>query len=192
MSLLKWRNTRQQWFKPSPKIDVSKDWDQHSNNRSITEARGYRWNLWNINRKRQQAKAAYDKHAKPLPELQVGEPVRLQPVNPKAPWEKGSCLAKVGPLSFLIETESRNLSRWNHKFIRQDPSQDQASSDISSTNPPSQTSPDAGSPAKSLPDAKADSPVEQAPTVRQTHEKSTAVEEIVTFWRAPLPRKMFT
>lgn len=44
----------------------------------------------NIKRKRQHAKAAYDKHAKPLPELQVGEPVRLQLVNPKAPWEKGS------------------------------------------------------------------------------------------------------
>ena len=138
----------------------------------------------NIKSKRQQAKAAYDKHAKPLLELQVGEPVRLQPVNPKAPWEKGSCVAKVGPRSFLIETESGNLYRRNRKFIRQDPSQEQASSDISGTNPPGQTSPDAGSPAKSLPDAKADSPVKQAPTMKQTHEspqpKSTAEEKILT------------
>ena len=58
----------------------------------------------NIKRKRQQAKEVYDKHAKPFPGLEVGEPVRLQPVNPKAPWEKGSCVAKVGPCSFLIET----------------------------------------------------------------------------------------
>ena len=61
--------------------------------------------------------------ATPLPELQVGEPVRLQPTNPKAPWEKGSCVAKVGSRSFLIETESRSLLRRNCKFIRQDPSQ---------------------------------------------------------------------
>ena len=63
----------------------------------------------NIKRERQQAKAAYDKHAKPLPELHVGEPVRLQPINPKALWEKGSCVAEIGPCSYLIETESGNL-----------------------------------------------------------------------------------
>lgn len=76
----------------------------------------------NIKRKRQQAKAARDKHAKPLPKLQVAEPVRLQPTNPKAPWEKGSCVPKVGPRSFLIKTEGRNLYRRNRKFIHQDPS----------------------------------------------------------------------
>ena len=65
----------------------------------------------NIKRKRQQAKATSDKHAKPLPELHVGEPVRLQPVNLKASWEKGSCVAKIGPGSYLIETESGNLYR---------------------------------------------------------------------------------
>lgn len=93
-------------------------------------------------------------------------------------------MAKVGPRSFLIETESRNLYRRNCKFIHQDPSQEQASPDISGTNLPSQTSPDVGSPAKSLPDAKAGSPVKQAPTMTQTHEspqpKSIAAEEIVT------------
>ena len=77
----------------------------------------------NMKRKRQQTKAAYDKSARPLPELQIGEPVRLQPVNPKAPWDKGSCVAKVGPRSYLIETENGNLYRRNRKCIRQDPSQ---------------------------------------------------------------------
>ena len=77
----------------------------------------------NIKRKRQQTKATYDKSARPLPELQIGEPVRLQPVNPKAPWDKGSCVAKVGPRSYLIETDNGNLYRRNRKFIRQDPSQ---------------------------------------------------------------------
>ena len=60
----------------------------------------------NIKRKKQQAKVAYDKHAKPLPELQVGEPVRLQPANHKVPWEKGSCVTKVGPRSFPISVET--------------------------------------------------------------------------------------
>ena len=64
----------------------------------------------NIKCKRQQTKAAYYKSARPLPELQIGEPVRLQPV-------------KVGPRSYLIETDNGNLYRRNRKFIRQDPSQ---------------------------------------------------------------------
>ena len=132
----------------------------------------------NIKRKRQQAKAAYDKHAKPLPELHVGEPVRLQPINPKAPWAKGSCVAKIGPRSYLIETEGGNLYRRNRKFIRQDPSQELAPSDSSGTNLPSH----AESPTESLPGAKADSPSKQAPTMRQTHKRhqSNAVEETVT------------
>ena len=94
----------------------------------------------NIIRKRQQAKATYDKRARPLPELQVGEPVRLQPVNPKAPWEKGSCVAKVGPRSFLIETENGNLYRRNRKFIRQDPSQEQARPTVTNSSSTSQPS----------------------------------------------------
>ena len=77
----------------------------------------------NIKRKRQQTKATYDKSARPLPELQIGETERLQPVNPKAPWEKGSRVANVGLCSYLIETDNGNLYRRNQKFTRQDPSQ---------------------------------------------------------------------
>ena len=49
----------------------------------------------NIKRKRQQTKATYDKSARPLPDLQTGEPLRLQPVNPKAPWDKGSAQVRT-------------------------------------------------------------------------------------------------
>ena len=50
----------------------------------------------NLKRKRQVAKAIYDKHAKSLPKLIIRKPVRPQPTNPKCPWEKGSCVPKVG------------------------------------------------------------------------------------------------
>ena len=91
----------------------------------------------NIKRKRQQTKATYDKTTRPLPELQIGETVRLQPVNPKAPWEEGSCVANVGLCSYLIETDSGNLFRRNQKFTRQDPRQGHQQpiiTDSSSTN----------------------------------------------------------
>ena len=95
----------------------------------------------NIKRKRQQTKAAYGKSARPLPELQIGEPVRLQPVNPKAPWDKGSCVAKVGPHSYLIKTDNGNLYRRNRKFIRQDPSQGHQQSIITDSSSTKQSSP---------------------------------------------------
>ena len=63
----------------------------------------------NIKLNRQKAKAAYDQHERPLPELQTGEPVRLQPINPKVPWEKGTCIAKIGPQSYLVESETGQL-----------------------------------------------------------------------------------
>ena len=71
----------------------------------------------NIKRKGQRTKATNDKSARPLPELQVGEPVGLQPINPKAPWDKGSCVANVGRRSYLIETDNGNLNGRNRKFI---------------------------------------------------------------------------
>ena len=121
----------------------------------------------NIKRKRQQAKAAFDKHATPLPELQIGEPVRLQPTNPKAPWEKGSCVAKVGLRSFLIETESGSLLRRNRKFICQDPSQAPAISENTYSNAKKQTSTDVESPPTC-----ADSSAKQSQAMTQCHEPS--------------------
>ena len=94
-----------------------------------------------MKRKRQQTKATYDKSARPLPELQIGDTVRLQPVDPKAPWEKGSCVAKVGPCSYLIETDNGNLYRRNRKFIRPDPSQGYQQPIITDSSSTKQSSP---------------------------------------------------
>ncbi|PFX34821.1 Uncharacterized protein K02A2.6 [Stylophora pistillata] len=154
MSLLEWRNTPDSnGLSPVQKLMSRRTRTTIPTNVALLKPEVIDGVYDNIKRKRQQAKAAYEKHAKPLPELQVAEPVSLQPVNPKALWEK-------------------------------DPSQEQASLDISGTNPSSQPSPSAGSSAKSLPDATADPPLNQAPTTRQIREslqpKSTAVEAIVT------------
>ena len=103
---------------------------------------------------------------------------------------------KIGPRSYLIETESGNLYRRNHKFIRQDSSQEQASSDSGGKNLPSQRSPKAESPTKSLSDAKANSSLKQAPTMTQTHEsrqpRATAVEETVTLQPQQTPGDLVT
>lgn len=183
MSLLEWRNTPDNnGLSPVQKLMSRRTRTTIPTTEALLKPGVIDGVYENIKRKRQQAKAAYDKHAKPLPKLHVGEPVRLQPVNPKALWEKGSCVAKIGPRSYLIETESGNLYRRNHKFIRQDPSQEQASFHSGGKNLPSQLSSKAESPTKSLSDAKANSPLKQAPTM--THEscqpRATAVEETVS------------
>ena len=70
--------------------------------------------------RRQKAKH-YDKTAKSLPELEIGENVKLQSVKTKPDqWTNGSCVAKVGPRSYLIETDDGKLYRRNRKFIRKD------------------------------------------------------------------------
>ena len=76
----------------------------------------------NIKLKRQKSKLQFDKSAKLLPELNIGDPIRLQPQNPKMPWSKGSCVAKVGPRSYLIESNDGAIYRRNRKFIRLDKS----------------------------------------------------------------------
>ena len=119
MSLLEWRNTPDSnGLNPVQKLMSRRTRTTIPTTEALLEPGVNDGVYENIKRKRQQAKAAYDKHAKPLLELQVGEPVRLQPVNPKALWEKGSCSAKIGPRPYLIETESGNLYRRNRKFIR--------------------------------------------------------------------------
>ena len=81
--------------------------------------------------------------------------MRLQPINLRAPWEKGSCVAKVGPRSYLIEADTGQLYRRNRKFIRPDHSEGKPQSQ--SYAPPVST------PVKS--DVNLGSPSQQSTTV---------------------------
>ena len=79
---------------------------------------------------RQKAKQHFDKTAKPLPELEIGENVKLQSVKTKPDqWTNGSCVAKVGPRSYLIETDDGKLYRSYRKFIRKDTTDETALKD---------------------------------------------------------------
>ena len=43
----------------------------------------------NIKLQKQKAKRQYDKTAKPLPELQIGQHIKLQPISRNTPWNNG-------------------------------------------------------------------------------------------------------
>ena len=71
-----------------------------------------------ITQKRKQAKTYYDRGAKPLPELEIGQPVRMQPILKGAKWEKAVTVQQVGNRSYLVETENGKRYRRNRRFLR--------------------------------------------------------------------------
>ena len=71
-----------------------------------------------IEQRKKQAKKQYDKHTVPLPELAIGETVRLQPDFPHQQWRIAKCLQKVGPRSYLVQTEEGRKYRRNRKYLR--------------------------------------------------------------------------
>lgn len=78
MSLLEWRNTPDSnGLSPVQKLMSRRSRTTIPTTEALLKPEVIDGVYENIKRKRQQAKAAYDKHAKPLPELHVGEPVRL-------------------------------------------------------------------------------------------------------------------
>nr|XP_054749311.1 uncharacterized protein K02A2.6-like [Lytechinus pictus] len=54
----------------------------------------------------------------PLPELEIGQQVRIQPKNRGLEWGRGICMEKVGPRSFLVQTEAGRMLRRNRRFLR--------------------------------------------------------------------------
>ena len=60
-----------------------------------------------IERRRKKAKFYYDRTARHLPELITGDHVRLEP-RPNdcdRTWKSGTCISKVGPRSYLVDSE---------------------------------------------------------------------------------------
>ena len=58
------------------------------------------------------AKKYFDKGSKELPELVIGKSVRVKPVVKKSKvWQRGDCVGKVGPRSYLIDIDGRIVRR---------------------------------------------------------------------------------
>ena len=67
--------------------------------------------------KRRRSKKYYDTGSKELPELEIGQPVRMQSEGGK--WRRGICNAKVAPRSYVLEVDG-DLYRRNRRHIRPD------------------------------------------------------------------------
>lgn len=75
--------------------------------------------LEKLRHRKQLAKATYDRSAKDLPELTVGQAVRMKPLpgDRTGIWRRGSCLQKVAPRSYLVDIEGA-LYRRNRVDLR--------------------------------------------------------------------------
>ncbi|XP_048251821.1 uncharacterized protein K02A2.6-like [Haliotis rufescens] len=69
--------------------------------------------------KHRKAKLYYDSHAKQLPELTVGQPVRVQPVpsDTTGKWHHGTCVRQVSTRSYIVDIDGKEY-RCNRKFLR--------------------------------------------------------------------------
>ena len=68
--------------------------------------------------RRQKAKSYFDRNAKTLPELDIGQDVRVAGQRKKT-WQPGKCLEKQSDRSYLVQTESETVGR-NREDIRQE------------------------------------------------------------------------
>ena len=72
--------------------------------------------LEDIMLKRQKAKKCYDRRARPLPELVVGQPVRAK-INPKSTWQPAVVQENIALRSYIVQSNGRNY-RQNSVDIR--------------------------------------------------------------------------
>ncbi|KAJ8006345.1 hypothetical protein DPEC_G00134270 [Dallia pectoralis] len=63
--------------------------------------------------KRRMAKLSYDRSAKDLPELNIGQPIRMKPLpgDRTGRWRKGVCLQQAGPRSYVVNVEGTTYRR---------------------------------------------------------------------------------
>ena len=66
--------------------------------------------------KRQKAKFYHDRHAKQLPELQIGQEVRMQPLRKNQTWKEATCIEKLSDRSYVVKSGNESFRR-NRQFL---------------------------------------------------------------------------
>ena len=67
-----------------------------------------------IELKRQKAKSYHDRSAQPLPELEVGQEVRVAPLQKGKSWQAGTLVDQLSDRSYLVKTGNETIRRNRH------------------------------------------------------------------------------
>lgn len=105
-----------------------------------------------IQQKRQKAKSYHDRNVKVLPDLDIGQEVRIAPLHRGKSWEAGTCLQKLSDRSYLVEANGEVLRR-NRQAIKPTPEALPASEDDPETalSPPTDSLSSTAGPVPSPP-----------------------------------------
>ena len=67
--------------------------------------------------KRQKAKFYHDRSSHVLPEIEIGQDVRVAPLQMNDVWKRGNCVEKLSNRSYVVQTDADNhLVRRNRAF----------------------------------------------------------------------------
>ena len=71
-------------------------------------------------KKKQTTKSYYDRHAKQLPDLAIGQPIRVKchPQNPNSDWTPGIVTSKAAARSYMVQVDGQQYRR-NRIHLRQ-------------------------------------------------------------------------
>ena len=69
-----------------------------------------------IKLRKQKSKLYHDRTAKPLPELEIGQDVRVSPTSKHQLWRTGKCVEKLSDRSYLVSVGKETLRR-NRQFL---------------------------------------------------------------------------
>ena len=119
LAILDWRNTPDtEGNSPVQKLMSRRTRTLLQTNEQLLQPQITKNVVDNIITRRRKAKFYYDKKSKDLPELNIGETVRIQPDQNHPEWRKARCILKAGPRSYVVETEKGMKYRRNRKFLR--------------------------------------------------------------------------
>ena len=69
--------------------------------------------------RRQKAKWYHDRSSRNLPDIEIGQDVRVAPLQRNQTWKMGTCLEKLSDRSYVVKTDSDNqILRRNREFLK--------------------------------------------------------------------------
>ena len=69
--------------------------------------------------KRQKAKFYHGRSSRILPEIEIGQDVRVAPLQTNDVWKRGTCIEKLSDRPYVVQTDAENhLARRNRAFLK--------------------------------------------------------------------------
>ena len=118
-AILNWRNTPTECseYSPSQKLHSRRTRTTIPTTKELLQPEVAKNVAKEIRIRRQHTKLWYDRTAKALPELVVGQGVRMQSLTAGGQWRRATVIKKVSERSYLTQIEEGQVYRRNQKYL---------------------------------------------------------------------------